>query len=389
MKYNFDEEITLRGSGSIKWDQWEDDRVLGMANADMDFKPADCVIEALKKTAKKGMFNYHYKPDVHYQTIMDWYRRMFGWEIKKEWILSAPGVWVAVHICFEAFTRAGEKIIVQTPHFHPIQVIADRMGRHIVANPMVLNNGKYELDFEDFEQKIVENRPALYFMVNLQNPTGRLFTREEVEKLMDICCRHHVLVVSDEVHANLRYDRKHIPAPSVSEDALHNAVVLNAASKAYNTMDLTYCFMVAPDARLRKILMETLESYSLDFATNVFSVSGTSAALSEEADVWIGEVTDYLEGNLNTVVDYFRQYIPAIQPIRPDGSFLIWLDCRRLGLSPEELKELFITKAKVGLTMGDGYGPEGVGFVRLNFGCTRKTLWEALRRIREAVENLA
>ena len=154
-------------------------------------------------------------------------------------------------------------------------------------------------------------------------------------------------------------------------------------------MDLTYCFMVAPDARLRKILMETLESYSLDFATNAFSVAGTSAALSEEADVWIGEVTDYLEGNLNTVVDYFRQYIPAIQPIRPDGSFLIWLDCRRLGLPPEELKELFITKAKVGLTMGDGYGPEGVGFVRLNFGCTRKTLWEALRRIREAVENLA
>lgn len=386
MNYNFDEEFSLTGSGSIKWDQWKDQGVLGMANADMDFKAADCVITALKETAEKGMFNYHYKPDIHYQTIIDWYKRKFGWNVKKEWILNAPGVWIAVHICFEAFTRAGEKIIVQTPHFHPIQTIADRMGRHVITNPMILENGKYELDFEDFEQKIIENRPAMYFMVNLQNPTGRLFTEEEVKKLMEICCRHHVLVVSDEVHSNIRYGRGHAPAPSVSEEALHNAIVLNAASKGYNTMDLTYCVIIAPDERLRRILTETLESYSLDFATNIFSVAGTTAAFSEEADVWTEEVTSYLEQSLNHIMDYFERYMPKIKPIRPEGSFLIWLDCRELGLTPEQLKELFITKAKVGLTMGDSYGPDGVGFVRLNFGCTHKVLNEGLYRIRKAVE---
>lgn len=385
MDYNFDEEISLRGSGSIKWDQWEDENILGMANADMDFKAADCVIEALKKTAEQGMFDYHYKPDEHYQTIINWYNRKFGWTIKKEWILSAPGVWVAVHICFEAFTRPGENIIVQTPHFHPIQVIADRMGRHIVTNPMILKNGKYEIDFDDFKQKIIEKRPAVYFMVNLQNPTGRLFTEEEVRSLMEICCMYHVLVISDEVHSNLRYGRKHTPAPSVSEEAQKNAIILNAASKAYNTMDLTYCVIVAPDKHLRRILTETLESYSLDFATNLFSVAGTTAAFSEEADEWLDEVTGYLETSLDIIFDYFEKNIPQIIPIRPEGSFLVWLDCRDLGMTQEQLMDLFITKARVGVTSGEPYGPEGIGFVRLNFGCTHRILKEALRRINEAV----
>lgn len=387
MRYNFDEVVSLAGSGSIKWDQWDDPDILGMANADMDFKVADCVTAALKKTAEEGVFNYHYKPESHYQTIIGWYKRKFGWDVKREWILSAPGVWVATHICFEAFTRAGEKIIVQTPHFHPIQVIADRMGRHIVTNPMILKDGKYELDFDDFERKIVENRPVLYFMVNLQNPTGRLFTEEEVKRLMEICYKHHVLVVSDEVHANIRYGRTHTPAPSVSEEAFHNTVILNAASKGYNTMDLTYCVIIVPDARLRRILAETLESYSLDFATNRFSVAGTTAAFSEDADQWTEEVTSYLEKNLDTIMDYFERYIPQIKPIRPEGSFLIWLDCRKLGMTPEELNHFFVAKAKVGVTMGDGYGPDGVGFVRLNFGCRREILNEGLRRIREAAEN--
>ena len=390
MKYNFDEVLSLKGSGSIKWDQWKDEEILGLANADMDFKVADCIVEELIKTAQKGIFDYHYKPDIHYDTIINWYKRKFDWLIKKEWILTTPGIWVAAHISFEAYTRPGDRIIVQTPHFHPIQTIADRMGRYIVTNPMILNDGKYEIDFDDFEQKIVDTRPAVYFMVNLQNPTGRLFMKEEVEKLMEICCKHHVLVISDEVHANLPYQkRKHTPAPSVSKEAMNNAIILNSASKAYNVMDLTYCFMVIPDARLRKIMEETLEGYSLDFATNAFSVAATTAALSEKADQWIEEVTEYLEGNLNYLMTYFEENIPVIKPIRPEGSFLVWLDCRALNMTTEKLNEFFTQKAKVGLTVGAGYGPEGVGFMRLNFGCTRKILEEALQRIKEAIEFLS
>lgn len=385
--YDFDQEISLRGSGAIKWDQWEDPEILGMANADMDFRAADCVIEALKSKAESGLFNYHYKPESYYDAVAGWYSRKFGWSIKKEWLLNAPGIWVSMHICLEAYTRPGDRVIVQTPHFHPIQVIADRMGRNIVTNPMVLKDGKYEIDFEDFEQKIIETRPAVYFMVNLQNPTGRLFTKSEVERLMDICCRHQVLVLADEVHANIRFDRrKHTPAPTVSSEALENTVILNSASKGYNVMDLTFCFMIAKNERLRKILQETLESYSLDFATNAFSVAATTAALSEEADQWTEEVTAYLEGNLNYLMDYFKKYIPQIVPIRPEGSFLVWLDCRALGMSPEELQQFFIEKAKVGITNGADYGPGGIGFERMNFGCTRKNLEKGLERIRRAVE---
>lgn len=387
MKYDFDKEIPMRGSGAIKWDQWEDPEVLGMANADMDFRAADCIVDALKERAEYGMFNYHYKPESYYDSVVKWYKRKFGWEIKKEWLVNAPGIWVSLHICLEAYTRPGDRVIVQTPHFNPIQVAADRMGRNIVTNPMILKDGRYEIDFVDFEKKIIETRPAVYFMVNLQNPTGRLFTKEEVERLMDICCRHQVLVLSDEVHANIRFDgRTHTPAPAVSEAALNNTVILNSASKGYNVMDLTFCFMVAPNPRLRRILQETLEGYSLDFATNAFSVAATTAALGEEADQWTEDVTAYLQGNLDFVMDYFEKYIPLIKPIRPEGSFVLWLDCRTLKMNPDELQRFFVEKAKVGIANGAGYGPEGVGFERLNFGCTRKNLEEGLRRIRKAVD---
>ena len=386
MRYDFDKEYALRKDGAIKWAQWDDKDILGLANADMDFKTADCIINKLTETAQRGLFDYHYKPDEHYQAIINWYKRKYDWNVEKEWILSTPGIWVAAHICFEAYTRPGDRIILQTPHFHPIQVIADRMGRLVVTNPMRLTNGRYELDFEDFERKIEETRPAVYFMVNLQNPTGRLFTRDEVKKLTDICYRHNVLVISDEVHANLRYDRRtHTPAPSVSDEAFNNTVILNSASKAYNIMDLTYCFMVIPNKRIRRVMEETLEGYSLDFATNAFSVAGTTAALSEEADEWIEQATEYLEGNLDYTMAFFERELPAIKPIRPEGSFLVWLDCRKLNLPTKELEALFIEKAKVGVTSGASYGPEGVGFLRMNFACPRTILTNALDRIKEAV----
>jgi len=260
-------------------------------------------------------------------------------------------------------------------------------GVKLVLNPMIYENGKYAIDFANFEQEIIDEKPDAYFMVNIQNPTGRLFTKEEQAKLQEICYRHHVTVIADEVHANMRYDgRKHAPAPSVSEEAMKNTVLINAASKAYNVMDLTYALVIIPDEGLRKKYMEQMSGYSMDFATNAFSIAGIEGALSPEADEWLEQVTEYVHENLEFLTEYCQKNLPQIKVIRPEGSFLVWLDCKKLEIKPEELDDFFLKKAKVGLSSGIAYGEYGKGFERINLGCTRAVLTEGLERMKAAID---
>ena len=387
MNYNFDKQEKQRGTWSIKWDQFEDPDVLGMANADMDFKASDCIIRALEETAKRGYFNYHMKPDAYFEAVTGYYKRRFDWEVKREWMLSTPGIWAATRLCIETYTKPGDRIIVQSPRFGPLARIVKNAGRHLVLNPMTLKNGRFEIDFEDFEKKIQEEQPALYFMVNLQNPTGRVFSREEVERLQRICYENHVMVISDEVHANLLFKGVvHTPAPAVSQEAAENTVLLTAASKSWNIVDLTYCIIIAPDTYKREKLLETLNGYSFNFATNAFSIAGTTAAFSPEGEEWNQEAALYIEENVDYLMEYFEKYIPEIRPIRPEGSFLVWLDCREMGMDSQELYDFFLKKSKVGLSVGAAFGPFGFGFERINLGCTKATLETALQRIRKAVE---
>ena len=301
MEYNFDHSPSCKGTWSIKWDQYGDEDIIALSNADMDFPVAKCITDKLTETARRGIFNYHLKPDSYYDTIIKWYDRMYGWKIKREWILNTPG--------------------------------------------------------------------------------------EEQAKLQEICYRHHVTVIADEVHANMRYDgRKHAPAPSVSEEAMKNTVLINAASKAYNVMDLTYALVIIPDEGLRKKYMEQMSGYSMDFATNAFSIAGIEGALSPEADEWLEQVTEYVHENLEFLTEYCQKNLPQIKVIRPEGSFLVWLDCKKLGIKPEELDDFFLKKAKVGLSSGIAYGEYGKGFERINLGCTRAVLTEGLERMKAAID---
>ncbi len=387
MKYNFDHSPSCKGTWSIKWDQYGDEDIIALSNADMDFPVAKCITDKLTETARRGIFNYHLKPDSYYDTIIKWYDRMYGWKIKREWILNTPGVWVSTRMCFDTYAGRGGKVIVQTPHFHPIAEIAHVAGVKLVLNPMIYENGKYAIDFANFEQEIIDEKPDVYFMVNIQNPTGRLFTKEEQAKLQEICYRHHVTVIADEVHANMRYDgRKHAPAPSVSEEAMKNTVLINAASKAYNVMDLTYALVIIPDEDLRKKYMEQMNGYSMDFATNAFGIAGIEGALSPEADEWLEQVTEYVHENLEFLTEYCQKNLPQIKVIRPEGSFLVWLDCKKLGIKPEELDDFFLKKARVGLSSGIAYGEYGKGFERINLGCTRAVLTEGLERMKAAID---
>lgn len=384
--YDFDQTPSRIGTGSIKWDQYNDPEMIALSNADMDYQSASCIREALMAFAAGGQYGYTLKPDSYYNAITGWYRRRYGLEVSREWILHTPGVWPATRICFGTYAKPGDRILVQAPCFHPITVCAEDASCQIIENPMPLINGKYKLDLEDFRKKVEEYHPAIFFMVNPQNPTGRSFTREELEALGTICVDHGVIMISDEVHSNILYDgHKHIAAIGLSERVRQNVVLITSPSKGYNVMGLTHCILIIPNEELRKKYEKAMTGYSYDFAVNSFSIIATQAALSPEADTWLQEVNDYLLGNLNYMTAYLNEHLPLLKIIRPESSYLVWVDCRELRKTPEELRDLFLNKAKVGLTFGEGYGPSGEGFERFNIAVTRKTLATALDRIKTAL----
>ena len=381
----FDRHDSRRAEGSIKWNQYGPD-VLALSNADMDFDSAPCIREALIRCAERGWYGYTIKPDSYYQSIIGWYKRRYDLEIPREWILHTPGIWPATRISFGTYAAPGDKILVQAPHFHPIISCIQDAKCVPLTNPMILRDGRYEIDFEDFERKVVEEHPAVYFMVNPHNPSARVFTWKELTRLGEICARNHVVMISDEVHSNVLYDgHRHIPAVALPPEIRDHLVLITAASKGYNIMGLTHCILLIPNPELREKYEQSMHGYSLDFAVNTFSVTATEAAFSEEADEWLREVNAYLQDNLRFMTDYIETHIPQIKVIKPESSFVVWLDFRALGLSPAELRELLLEKAKVSLAVGEDYGVLGEGFERINIACSRKTLTEALRRIAAAV----
>lgn len=384
---DFDTVVTRYGAGSIKWEQYGTDDVLALSTADMDFQCAPCIRTALKKCTDKGLYAYEYKADSYYQAIIEWYERNQGIAIQKEWILNAPGVWPASRICMGTYAKPGDSMILQAPHFFPILNNARHAGLSIITNPMVqTSDGTYRVDLEDFRRKIEEYRPAIYFMVNTHNPTGHAFTREEVIALAEICKTNGTVLISDEVHANVMFDEKEAYSVLALPEQLRDmCVLISSPSKAFNVMGLTYAILVISGKNLRPKYEEAMIGFGIDFATNIFSMATVEAAFSAEGDAWRKELNAYLQTNLDALCRFVEERMPIIKVIRPDGSYLVWLDFRGLRMTPEELQHLILEEAKVGLTWGEGYGAEGEGFERINIGCPRKTLIAALERIARAL----
>lgn len=386
--FDFSRPIDRRGTGSLKWNQ-PDPAVLCMGTADLDFASAPAIRQALLDLADSGMYGYYAKPEAYYRAVTGWYDRRFGCHIEPQWVLNAPGVWVAARMCIDTYSQPGDCVLVQAPHFSPIARIIDCAGRRMVTNPMVLKDGHYTIGFADFEEKLRQYRPKIYFMVNPHNPTGRAFTAGELQRLVELCDAYGAVLVADEVHSNVLFDgHAHHPILGLGQRAQKIAVLITSASKAYNIMGLTYATVLIADEGLREQFAAAMGGYSMDFATNIFSVAAMTAAYSPACDQWLDELGAYLAGNLDFLCQYIAAHIPALQVIRPESSYLVWIDCRQLGLPPEELRALFLERAKVGLTWGEDYGPEGVGFERINIGCARATLEEALARIERAVKAL-
>ena len=387
MKYNFDVTLDHRKNASYRWNMPDmPSDVIGMGTADLDFTCAPCIKEALIPIAEENCYNYRQHTEEYYSAVMGWYQRNYDLEVKKEWLSNVPSTIGAVRMALGIFAIPGDCVIAQTPVFGPLKWAIEGADQKLICNPMKIVNGHYEIDFEDFEEKIRQYHPSIYLLVNPHNPTGRVYTKEELGRLVDICYDNHVRIISDEVHCLILYgNRKHIPLLAVNRKAREIGIQIVSLSKGFNIMSLPHAIITVAEPEMRKSWMRQIQAYSFGYAVNSFSIAAVTSIMKGEADEWIKELTEYLKVNLEEVLEFIKQNDLPVIPYIPEGGFLLWLDCRKAGIGIQHLERFFMEKAHVHLDDGEqNFGSEGKGFVRVNFAVTNQTLKEALRRLQIA-----
>ena len=391
MKYNFDTVVDRMKSSSVKWDGAEalfgEKDLLPLWVADMDFKVPDEVSKAVADKATHGIFGYTIREESYYQSIIDWMKTRHSWTIEKEWICHSPGVVTALSLAVQAFTKPGDKVIVQPPVYYPFMKVTETNDREVVFNPLVNNNGSYEMDFEDLNSKIDESVKVL-MLCNPHNPGGFVWKKEDLQRLGDICMEHGILVISDEIHSDLVFKKgSHIPFASLSEQFAQNSITCTAPSKTFNLAGLQTSNIIIPNEGLREKFTTETERNSIGMP-NSFGPVATEAAYTHGGP-WLEDVLEYVEGNLKFVTDYFAENVPALKVLPLEATYLAWIDCTELGMTPEELETFFLSKAHVALNQGKAFGPGGEGFVRMNLACSRSIVEKASKQIKDAVKSLS
>jgi len=388
--YDFDRWIDRRASDSIKWafneQLFGDDDVISMWIADMDFAIPEPVSRAIQQRAAHPIYGYPMCAPTYSDALIAWWRRRHHWEIQKEWLTYNPGVIPALVVAILAFTQPGDKIVIQPPVYPPFFNIVKHNGRQIVENALRVENGRYQMDFADLEKRL-DSRTKMLILCNPHNPVGRVWTRAELTRLGEICLAKHIIIVSDEIHADIVYPwAKHVPIASISDAFAQNTITCLAPSKTFNLAGLYASATIIPNPRWQAQFNHTLESLAHK-SINVLGIVALEAAY-RCGEAWLDQLLDYLRGNLDLAMEYIAARIPEIQVIRPEGTYLLWLDCRALGLAPVALKEFMLKQARVALNDGPTFGTQGEGFQRMNIACPRTVLAEALRRIEAAVNTL-
>ena len=386
----FDEVVERRNSGSVKWDLVERlfgaPDVLPMWVADMDFRAAKPIVDAVVARARHGIYGYTTRPDGVYEAIADWARSRHGWTIEREWISFSPGVVPGLAFLLLALSDPGDKVILQPPVYYPFAATIRGNGREIVDNPLILENGRYRMDLDDLRRK-ARAGARLMILCSPHNPVGRVWAREELLALGEICLENGVVVLSDEIHSDLLFPGQvHTPFAAIREDFARNSVVCTAPSKTFNLAGLQTAVVTIPNKELREKFDAVLDHLHLSLP-NPFGLAAMEAAYRHGA-AWLDELLAYLSGNLQYLTAFLEREAPSIKVVRPEGTYLVWLDCRELGLPPEDLARLMRQDAKVGLDDGHIFGPGGEGFERINIACPRSQLHEALQRIAGAVRRV-
>lgn len=390
MKYNFDEVIDRRNTDCVKWDSiqdtYNDKDLLPMWVADMDFKAPQNVLEAISQRVEHGILGYNCLSDSLYDSIINWVRDRYDWEIKKEWIIFTPGVVAGFNFGIRALTKADDEVIIQPPVYPPFFNVVTSLGRTLVENPLIENNGNYTIDYIELQNKFKSSNLLLF--CSPHNPVGRVWTKEELNKVQDLILENNSYIISDEIHCDLAYKKnKHTVIASLSKDIEQRSITLIAPSKTFNLAGLFTSIAIIPNEEVRNKITKTIDDNSINHI-NIFGLIALEAAFTSGKD-WLDELLNYLESNANYVVEYIESNIKDIIVSKPEGTFLMWLDCRKLGLNHEDLHNLMIDEGKVLLNDGYTFGIEGDGFLRLNIGCPRETLIEGLARIEKAVKSLS
>ncbi|MCR4426292.1 MAG: PatB family C-S lyase [Firmicutes bacterium] len=389
MVYDFDQVLDRRNTSSMKWDgvvhRFGRADILPLWVADMDFKAPQPVIDAIAERARHGVYGYTDIPTSYHESVVSWVRRRHGWDIQPEWMLSTPGVVPGLAVAIMAFTEPGDKVLIQSPVYPPFFSIIRENGRELVNSQLVLAGDRYVMDFEDLEAQL-DLGVKLVILCSPANPVGRVWTREELSRLAQMCVSRGIVIASDEIHSDIVYSSsKHIPIASLSNEVRDNTLTFIAPSKTFNLAGLATSVAIVPDPCLRERFERVLGSIGI--GVNLFGITALEAAYTH-GEEWLGQVLRYLEGNLDFLCRFVDERIPGIRVIRAEGTYVIWLDCRGLGMTPRALREFMVSRARVGLNDGVPFGPGGEGFQRINIACPNSILGEALERIETASKSL-
>lgn len=390
-RWDFDREIERRGTDCVKYDALRE--VYGRADliplwvADMDFETPDFIVRALRERLRHPVLGYAVEPADYRPAIVDWIRTHHGWEIRPEWLAYIPGIVKGIGLAVNRFVAPDEKVIIQPPVYHPFRLVPEGNRREVVCNPLRERaDGSYEMDFENLA-RVADAKCRMLILSNPHNPGGIVWDRETLRRLADFCAGRGILVVSDEIHCDMAlWENRHIPFASVSEAAARCSITFGAPTKTFNIAGIVSSYAIVPDRELREKFFSWLEANELD-APNLLAPIATIAAF-RHGEAWRREMLRYIEGNVEEVIGFCAREIPAIRPLRPQASFLVWLDCRGLGLPHELLVRLFVDGARLGLNDGAMFGPQGEGFMRLNVAAPRAVIRRALGRLRDAIAAL-
>lgn len=378
MKYDFDKTIDRRASNSYKWDS-APEGVLPMWVADMDFRTAPAIIDALQKRVAHGIFGYTRVPDAYYDAVTSWFSRRHGWDIDREWIIYTSGVVPAVSAVIKALTVPGDKVIVQTPVYNCFFSSIRNNGCEIVSNPLRRTADTYEMDFDALERCAADPRAKVMLLCNPHNPAGRVWTPDELTRLGNICLRNGVTVVADEIHCELVYQGfKYTPFASLSDAFLHRSVTCVSPSKAFNIAGLQIANIVAFDNDLRSRIDKAININEV-CDVNPFGVAATIAAYNE-GEEWLNQLVDYLHGNYEAMAEFCRRELPEFPITRLEGTYLVWMDCSSLGMPSDALEHALLEDARLWLNAGTMYGAEGEGYMRWNIACPRSVMLDGLNR---------
>ena len=389
MDYNFDEVVCRKHTDALKLEalapRWGRTDLLPMWVADMDFKTPPFIVEVMKKRMECEIFGYTAKPESWYEAIINWQARRHQWTIAKEMISFVPGVVPALAMAVQAFTERGEKVMIQQPVYNPFAQVIRNNHRELVNCPLELKDGQYHINFEVFEEKIKGCK--LFLFCHPHNPGGRVWTREELQKVVTICAQNNVIVVADEIHADLTLPPyQHIPFATVSEEAAQTSVVFASPSKAFNMAGLATSYAVIANPTLRRRFESYVEGNELA-AGNVFAFNTVVAAYNK-GEEWLQQMLKYVQGNVDEVIHYIEKYIPQLKVIVPQASYLVFIDFSALQLSQKEIVALCTDKAHLALNDGAIYGEEGKGYMRINLACPRSVVKQALIQLKEAVRSI-